>query len=467
MLRSHFCIPFLYTFCMTVLHTSHLSVFHFIRAFLSALHTSLHIAFCMCFSIVFPSLSCNPFTHIFLFCLLCAPFLLFFLRFFFIPCFHLFCFVLLFFISLCIRNFVLVHIWCLIRWLYAIFFFLNLFILYLQVYLVLYFTQVPFFVCSTLACIRYFYYAFPSICYVLAQTRMLPFYRISPRVNLNEIAIIVRTWDPYIRVLTKAITDAGFRVAPRVMLEGSFPVESFIKVLRPRERSGVAATNEDEKGTEEQHLKEIATELRRAQRRCGVKVTPPSKIKEAILTARKNFSSKNKSMFPEVVVHAAEGTGYLSVLGRCYANPRKKLVRTFAEFGDIDEMDLITQPESSQSKKGGAQPVRGINILTAHSAKGREFDAVIILGIGVSFPYYRALPKEEERLLYVAMTRARRHLALSFPQLPLNSKYEFRQVHSYGSNFFDGIVSTRALSFPGHAALVRKTVDEEESETWD
>lgn len=56
-----------------------------------------------------------------------------------------------------------------------------------------------------------------------------------------------------------------------------------------------------------------------------------------------------------------------------------------------------------------------VNMLTAHSSKGLEFDTVFIVGLqeGI-FPHEKAITKEEieeeRRLLYVAMTRARREL---------------------------------------------------------
>ncbi|NOZ02357.1 MAG: UvrD-helicase domain-containing protein [Deltaproteobacteria bacterium] len=69
----------------------------------------------------------------------------------------------------------------------------------------------------------------------------------------------------------------------------------------------------------------------------------------------------------------------------------------------------------------GLNPER-ISLLTAHAAKGLEFDFVFVVGCedGV-FPMARRYASgasdldEERRLLFVAMTRARRELALSFP----------------------------------------------------
>ena len=64
-----------------------------------------------------------------------------------------------------------------------------------------------------------------------------------------------------------------------------------------------------------------------------------------------------------------------------------------------------------------------MNLLTYHRAKGLEFDAVFLprlLDKELPFRSGRAVadPVEERRLLYVGITRARRHLYLSWPTEP-------------------------------------------------
>jgi DNA helicase-2/ATP-dependent DNA helicase PcrA len=66
-----------------------------------------------------------------------------------------------------------------------------------------------------------------------------------------------------------------------------------------------------------------------------------------------------------------------------------------------------------------------IQLMTVHSAKGLEFDAVFITGIEEGlFPHEQSLSdadgvEEERRLMYVAITRARKRLYLSFSQTRL------------------------------------------------
>ena len=58
---------------------------------------------------------------------------------------------------------------------------------------------------------------------------------------------------------------------------------------------------------------------------------------------------------------------------------------------------------------------------TAHSAKGKEWDAVFLIwAVDGFFPLARAAAdkaqlEEERRLMYVAATRARNHLIISYP----------------------------------------------------
>jgi DNA helicase-2/ATP-dependent DNA helicase PcrA len=66
-----------------------------------------------------------------------------------------------------------------------------------------------------------------------------------------------------------------------------------------------------------------------------------------------------------------------------------------------------------------------VQLMTVHSAKGLEFDAVFIGGLEEGlFPHENALAdadglEEERRLMYVAITRARKRLYLSFSQTRL------------------------------------------------
>ena len=81
---------------------------------------------------------------------------------------------------------------------------------------------------------------------------------------------------------------------------------------------------------------------------------------------------------------------------------------------------------------------RGVNLLTYHRAKGLEFDAVFLprlLDKELPFRSGRAVadPVEERRLLYVGITRARRHLYLSWPTEPRTQPSPFLAELGVGS----------------------------------
>ena len=70
-----------------------------------------------------------------------------------------------------------------------------------------------------------------------------------------------------------------------------------------------------------------------------------------------------------------------------------------------------------QNKKNGEK--EGVNLMTMHAAKGLEFDTVFVIEANEgSCPYKKAMAdeeiEEERRLFYVAMTRAKRKLVISY-----------------------------------------------------
>lgn len=85
--------------------------------------------------------------------------------------------------------------------------------------------------------------------------------------------------------------------------------------------------------------------------------------------------------------------------------------------------------EEMQTLHQNQQEKEGINLLTMHASKGLEFQVVFIPTVneGLS-PYNKSiqagLVEEERRMLYVAMTRAKRHLHISFVQKRFNKNME-------------------------------------------
>ncbi len=98
--------------------------------------------------------------------------------------------------------------------------------------------------------------------------------------------------------------------------------------------------------------------------------------------------------------------------------------------GFLEDMTLI-RPEADDSR-------HAINLMTIHSAKGLEFDLVYIVGAADgTLPLERGGScdiEEERRLMYVAMTRARHELTISYA----TTSHEYgHQLTQCKSRFFD------------------------------
>ncbi len=100
-------------------------------------------------------------------------------------------------------------------------------------------------------------------------------------------------------------------------------------------------------------------------------------------------------------------------------NDLARLVRLAEEFGDGTLAEFTAQLE----ERFGSNAGRGVHLLTYHRAKGLEFDAVFLPRLEE-----RELPSklskapaaiaEERRLLYVGLTRAKRHLTVTWSGKP-------------------------------------------------
>ena len=117
---------------------------------------------------------------------------------------------------------------------------------------------------------------------------------------------------------------------------------------------------------------------------------------------------------------------------------RERYDRPEARLADLEQLQVIAgsypdraaflsalalePPQSTQDVARGSDTEDDVLILsTAHSAKGKEWDAVFLIWAADGwFPSTRALrdadeTAEERRLMYVAMTRARNELAVVYP----------------------------------------------------
>ncbi|SCX37383.1 UvrD-helicase domain-containing protein [Nitrosospira sp. Nsp1] len=138
-----------------------------------------------------------------------------------------------------------------------------------------------------------------------------------------------------------------------------------------------------------------------------------------------------KLPLPEVVEHVLEHSGLMAHYraereGADRLENLNELVTAAASFVHEAEDDSLTvflvhaSLEAGEHQAGGGEDA--LQLMTVHSAKGLEFHSVFMSGLEEGlFPHDNSRNEaagleEERRLMYVALTRARRRLYLSFAQ---------------------------------------------------
>ena len=124
------------------------------------------------------------------------------------------------------------------------------------------------------------------------------------------------------------------------------------------------------------------------------------------------------------------------------AQSAPEFIATDAETGEtLSPLAAFLSHAALESGDNQAQAGKeAVQMMTVHSAKGLEFDAVFITGMEEGlFPHENSLAsheglEEERRLMYVAITRARKRLYMSFAQTRM---LHGRTTYNIKSRFFD------------------------------
>ncbi len=141
---------------------------------------------------------------------------------------------------------------------------------------------------------------------------------------------------------------------------------------------------------------------------------------------------------PDEMIRLVIEAGYDDYLKETYGNYRARLedLEQLANFAHqfpstsefLTQLSLLSNLEAEDGKVA-AQDDERVKLSTIHQAKGLEFDVVFIIMLcdGL-FPSARSLDsleneEEERRLFYVAITRARNELYLSYPLLRFTAGY--------------------------------------------
>ncbi|MEP6691534.1 MAG: ATP-dependent helicase, partial [Gemmatimonadaceae bacterium] len=186
------------------------------------------------------------------------------------------------------------------------------------------------------------------------------------------------------------------------------------------------------------------------------RVSPPPRAREAhggLMALVGTLTGEGAGDTPVSAQIAIIRTFYDAIL-------RERYDRVEPRLADLDQLEVIAgnfpsradflsqlalePPSATQDLATGTREDDDCLILsTAHSAKGREWDAVFVIwAVDGWFPSSRALKNDEEteeerRLMYVATTRARDHLVVAYPLNVYSSRHGSDYSMDQVSRFID------------------------------
>jgi SAM-dependent methyltransferase len=160
----------------------------------------------------------------------------------------------------------------------------------------------------------------------------------------------------------------------------------------------------------------VLNQVKRRLKPGGVDISSAGAEARSLLEALTPLYEYRGRAYVECVVTMLEACA-----GRGYHLPRVEAVRALRETAqsiegaDVELDDILTRYAGRAAAASHAAPRydRGLFVMTAHQAKGREFDAVIIVHASNRF-----LPDSEatRRLFYVAVTRGAKRWTLIYPE---------------------------------------------------
>lgn len=135
------------------------------------------------------------------------------------------------------------------------------------------------------------------------------------------------------------------------------------------------------------------------------------------------------------------------------------LVEDIVQLRNTDSLEVVLGELRRRAADKQPPAVDSVTLVTLHAAKGLEWDAVFLAGLTEGLlPFRYAIDagdeqiEEERRLFYVGITRARKHLALSWAP----ARQEGGRASRKRTRFLDGLVAQSTREDPS-AARVRKT----------
>lgn len=262
-------------------------------------------------------------------------------------------------------------------------------------------------------------------------------------MDLKDIALLYRS-NAQSRVLEHALVSAGlaYRVHGGLRFFDRQEIKHTLAYLRLMENTDddnalLRIINFPTRGIGARSLEQLqevaqrqGTTLWDAAARAGGKVTAFVALIESMRQAARSLS------LPEIIEQVLQHSGLRALyekeadVKRTEAQERlanlEELVNAAVLFVHENEDDSLTAFLTHASLESGEHQAGdqddALHLMTVHAAKGLEFHAVFISGLEEGlFPHQNSQREangvdEERRLMYVAITRARQRLYLSFAQ---------------------------------------------------
>ncbi|MGB8517622.1 MAG: 3'-5' exonuclease, partial [Gallionella sp.] len=279
-------------------------------------------------------------------------------------------------------------------------------------------------------------------------------------VKLTEMALLYRS-NAQSRVLEHALVSAGlsYRVYGGLRFFERQEIKHALAYLRLMENTDddnalLRIINFPTRGIGARGIEQLQesakinnTTLWDAAARAGGKVSAFVALIESLRSATKELP------LPEIMEHVLHHSGLIANYESELNSPAKKreaeerlenlneLINAATLFVHENEDDSLTAflthatLESGEHQAGDSDDA--LHLMTVHSAKGLEFHTVFITGLEEGlFPHQNSVDNgevdEERRLMYVAITRARRRLYLTFAQSRmLHGKTNYSMVSSF------------------------------------
>ena len=275
--------------------------------------------------------------------------------------------------------------------------------------------------------------------YIVSEIQQLK----SEGVNLKEIALLYRS-NAQSRVLEHALVSAGlsYRVYGGLRFFERQEIKHALAYLRLMENTDdgnalLRIINFPTRGIGARSIEQLqetakmnSTTLWDAAARAGGKVSAFVALMESLRSATRELP------LPEILDHVLEHSSLIAhYQNETGAKKREaeerlenlnELINAATLFVHENEDDSLTSFLTHASLEAGEHQAGdqddALHLMTVHASKGLEFHTVFITGLEQGlFPHQNSQREdggldEERRLMYVAITRARRRLYLSFAQ---------------------------------------------------